>query len=138
MQRLSICYAGILLVHLLTSYGEVYKRFFGFIGILSVFLIYISYMVTFDKPEIGCPKENYIEEYCNFSGWIDRSIFTDMHMIYPNDPEGLFSNLSALFTTYMGYYFCLIMKDNKEQIWITLKRWAIISVILGLTVYPMT
>ena len=125
-------------MHFLTGYGEVHKRVFGFVGILSGFLIYISYMVTFDKPDVGCPKENYIEEYCNFSGWIDRSIFTDMHMIYPNDPEGLFSNLSALFTTYMGYYFCLIMKDNKDQIRVTLKRWAIICVILGLTVYPMT
>jgi heparan-alpha-glucosaminide N-acetyltransferase len=59
-------------------------------------------------------------------------------MIYPNDPEGLFSNLSALFTTYMGYYFCLIMKDNKNDIMKTLKRWAILCFILGITVYPMT
>ncbi len=95
-------------------------------------------MVTFDNPDIGCPKEKYIEEFCNFSAWIDRVIFTDMHMIYPNDPEGLFSNLSALFTTYMGYYFCLIMKDYKDQIQVTLKRWGLICLILGLTVYPMT
>ncbi len=59
-------------------------------------------------------------------------------MIMPNDPEGLFSNLSAFFTTYMGYYFCLIMKDNKDDIKKTLTRWGIICFILGITVYPMT
>jgi len=32
------------------------KRIFGFIGVLSGFLIYISYMVTFDRPDIDCPK----------------------------------------------------------------------------------
>ncbi len=59
-------------------------------------------------------------------------------MIYPNDPEGLFSNLSAMFTTYIGYHFCLIMKDHKGQLTRTLKRWAIIVLILGLAIYPMT
>ena len=50
----------------------------------------------------------------------------------------MFSNLSALFTTYIGYHFCLIMKDHKGDIKRTLKKWAIIVLILGLTVYPMT
>ena len=59
-------------------------------------------------------------------------------MIYPNDPEGLFSNLSALVTTYIGYTFCLIMKDHKGNMKKILTRWGIIAVILGLTVYPLT
>jgi len=59
-------------------------------------------------------------------------------MIYPNDPEGLFSNLGAIFTTYFGYLFCLVMKDNKENLKKTLKMWLIISVILGIIVYPLT
>ncbi len=75
LQRISICYAVILLLHVVTGYGEVQKRVFGFIGILSGFLIYIAYMVTFDHPEIDCPASKYIEPFCNFSGWIDRSIF---------------------------------------------------------------
>lgn len=59
-------------------------------------------------------------------------------MIYPHDPEGIFSTLPAFFTTYIGYYFCLIMKDNKTDVKRTLKQWFIISFILGLSVYPLT
>lgn len=59
-------------------------------------------------------------------------------MMYPHDPEGLFSTLPSFFTTYIGYYFCLIMKDNKTEVKKTLKQWLIISFILGLSVYPLT
>jgi len=38
----------------------------------------------------------------------------------------------------MGYYFCLIMKDNKDQLSKTLKKWAAVCLILGIAVYPMT
>jgi len=86
LQRLSICYAAMLLVHFTTNYGESHKRIFGFLAILSGFLIYISYMVTFDNTDIDCPSSKYIEEFCNFSGWIDRAVFGQNHMIYPNDP----------------------------------------------------
>lgn len=58
-------------------------------------------------------------------------------MIYPNDPEGLFTNLSALLNTYAGYWFCLIMLENKNT-HKTLKMWVIISLICGLIVYPLT
>ena len=59
-------------------------------------------------------------------------------MIYPNDPEGLFSNLSALVTTYFGYYFCLVMKDSKHDIKKTLKSWGLICMILGVCIYPLS
>ena len=59
-------------------------------------------------------------------------------MIYPHDPEGILSTLPAFFTTYIGYYFCLIMKDNKTDVNRTLKQWLTISVILGVAVYPLT
>ena len=75
-----------LLIHVLTNYGEAQKRVFGFIAILCGFLMYISYMVSFDHPEIDCPSSKYIEPFCNFSGWVDRAIFGELHMIYPNDP----------------------------------------------------
>jgi len=71
------------------------------------------------------------------SGYIDRAIFGQNHMIYPNDPEGPFSNLSAFVTCYIGYYFCLIMKDNKNDIYKTLKGWLIICIILGVSLYPL-
>jgi len=59
-------------------------------------------------------------------------------MIYPTDPEGSFSNLMSLFTVYIGYYFCLIMKDNKGDIKKTIKYWTLTSLILGVCVYPLT
>ena len=59
-------------------------------------------------------------------------------MIYPNDPEGLFTTLSAFLNAYVGYVFTLIMLDNKENTGRTLKVWLIISLILGAMVYPLT
>lgn len=59
-------------------------------------------------------------------------------MIYPNDPEGLFTTLSAFLNAYAGYYFCLIMLDNKGQIKNILNFWVIASIMLGAIVYPLT
>jgi predicted acyltransferase len=59
-------------------------------------------------------------------------------MIYPNDPEGLFTNLSAFLNAYIGYYFCLIMMDNKTEISKVMKLWIAASAILGVMVYPLT
>jgi predicted acyltransferase len=63
-----------------------------------------------------------------------------MHMIYPNDPEGLFSTINAFATTYAGYMFCLLMLQNKsknEPISKTLKTWIVASLLCGLVVYPL-
>lgn len=59
-------------------------------------------------------------------------------MIYPNDPEGLFTNLSAFLNAYIGYYFCLIMMDNKNEINKIMKLWIATSLLLGVMVYPLT
>ncbi len=59
-------------------------------------------------------------------------------MIYPNDPEGLFTNLSAFLNGYIGYVFTLIMLDNKQNVNKTLFIWGIFSLILGSVVYPLT
>lgn len=58
-------------------------------------------------------------------------------MIYPNDPEGLFTNLSAFLNAYVGYYFCLIMMDNKSEINKIMKLWIATSLLLGVMVYPL-
>jgi predicted acyltransferase len=59
-------------------------------------------------------------------------------MIYPNDPEGLFTTLSAFLSAYAGYYFCLIMMDNKTNTNKVMKLWIIASLIMGAVVYPLT
>lgn len=58
-------------------------------------------------------------------------------MIQPNDPEGLFSTLTAIANTYAGYCFCLIMMDNKSVKKI-LCMWISVSVLCALIAYPLT
>ena len=50
LQRLSICYGTILLIHFLTRYGHQEKRIFGSLAIFVGFLLYINFMVSYDKP----------------------------------------------------------------------------------------
>ena len=59
-------------------------------------------------------------------------------MIYPNDPEGLFTNLSAFLNAFAGYTFCLVMMDNKGDINKVMKLWVIASLVMGAMVYPLT
>ena len=57
LQRLSLCYGGILAIHWATNYGQMEKRIYGMVTIFAGLLLYVAYMISFDKPEIGCPKE---------------------------------------------------------------------------------
>lgn len=59
-------------------------------------------------------------------------------MIFPNDPEGLFTTLSAFLNAYAGYLFCLIMQDNKNQTKRIMTLWVLVSLLLGSMVYPLT
>jgi len=54
------------------------------------------------------------------------------------DPEGLFSTIGAIVTTYMGYYFSLLMGKEKGNPKRLITLWLSISIIAGLLVYPMT
>lgn len=101
-------------------------------------LIYIVFMVTFKNEEIGCTAENNLTPWCNFGAYADRAIFGEYHMIYPNDPEGLFTNLTAYLNAFVGYYFCLIMMDNKGNTKKILLLWIATSLMLGALVYPLT
>lgn len=83
------------------------------LAVISGFLVYISYMMSYEDPSIGCFKENNLTRKCNFGGYIDRTIF-GKYVVNPSDPEGFFTTISAVVTTYFGYYFCLILKDNKN------------------------
>ena len=115
-------------------------RVFGSLITVCVGLIYISLMVSFENKDIGCNKENNLSPFCNFGSYIDRKVFGEKHLYEggPNDPEGLFTNLSAYLNAFIGYYFCLIMSDNKGQIKKILILWSLFSLILLVTVYPLT
>lgn len=59
-------------------------------------------------------------------------------MIFPNDPEGLFTTLSAFLNGFAGYQFCLVMKDNKGKTSKIILMWVLISLVLGAISYPLT
>jgi hypothetical protein len=82
--------------------------------LIVVFIsIYTGFMVSYTDPSRACTRQNNLNNICNFQRWFDLKILTYNHMFKPTDPEGLFSTLSALFTAFGGYYFCLVMKDCK-------------------------
>ena len=59
-------------------------------------------------------------------------------MIYPNDPEGLFTTLTAIANTFAGYYFCLVMLDFKNNTNKILQSWMIMSLLCLIIAYPLT
>lgn len=66
-------------------------------------------------------------------------------MIYPNDPEGLFTNLTAFLNGYVGYYYCLIMLDigkgesnGNQKIRKIIWLWVLWALMMGALVYPLT
>lgn len=77
---------------------------------------------------------------CNFAGHVDHLILTDHHCWKGGytDPEGVFSTIGAILTTYMGYVFSLIMGQYKERPSKMVLYWFLISAIFGALVYPMT
>jgi predicted acyltransferase len=54
---------------------------------------------------------------CNFNGYFNRIIFgnSKKFMMYPNDPEGLFSTLTSLMNTFSGLCFSLLMRYNTQK-----------------------
>jgi hypothetical protein len=54
------------------------------------------------------------------------------HMIYPNDPEGLFTTLSSFINAYAGYWFSLTMFDHKGQTKKTVIIWTVAGALCAL------
>lgn len=52
-------------------------------------------------------------------------------MLSTNDPEGLFTNLSAFLNGYVGYRFTLIMMDNKGNTKKIMTNWIMFSLLMG-------
>lgn len=79
-----------------------------------------------------CKYPHNLGSHCNFTRWLDMKILTYNHMLKPTDPEGLFSTLSALLTAYGGYYFCLVMREHKNERKLMYRDWGIIITFCGL------
>lgn len=143
LQRLSLAYAAVLLVHAVTGYGNKYRRKLAAIFMFGLYFVYLSAMLSFDGSEkIGphCSKANNLSDGCNFVGYVDHLILTDGHCWKGGytDPEGTISTIGAIITTYMGYEFSLIMGRYKAEPRKLIANWLVISVVFGLLVYPVS
>jgi len=137
LQRLSLCYGALAIIHWATNYGDKAFRYVGALFTLAFIIIYLSFMVTFENSE--CPRDKNLIAYCNFGSYWDRKMFTKAHIFEggDNDPEGLFTTLSSFVNGYAGYFFCLVMFDNKNQIKKILTIWTIASLMCGLIAIPL-
>ena len=84
-----------------------------------------------------------VSEECNFNGYFNRLVFgnSKAYMMYPNDPEGLFSTLTAFMNTFQGLCFSLLMRYNtqkKGQKMDLLFYWFLLSIISITVGYEIT
>jgi predicted acyltransferase len=57
LQRLSICYAALLVYHLVTGYGVITRRKIGAVFMFLIFVVYFILYITFDGGDVeGCSK----------------------------------------------------------------------------------
>lgn len=80
LQRLSLCYGCILLLHCVTRYGTTSRKVLGSLFMVVVFVVYISFMLSWSDPDGGCPQSNNLSEECNFVGYVDRAVLTRDHI----------------------------------------------------------
>ena len=82
--------------------------------------MYLGFMYGYPVPAFDdknpCGR-GVVSEECNFNAYLSRLMFgnTDKYMMYPNDPEGLFSTLTALMNTFFGLCFSLLMRYNTQK-----------------------
>ncbi len=77
LQRMSICYAVVLVIHWASDYGtHITKRHVGACLMAVIVALYVILMVTFEDASIGCFKSNNLEPFCNFAGFVDRLVLT--------------------------------------------------------------
>ena len=84
---MSICYGINLLIHWVTDYGLNMRTriVVACVNVASV-ILYVVLMLTWSDDSIGCPKENNLDPYCNFAGYVDSAVFTLDHIMEQTDP----------------------------------------------------
>ena len=108
--------------------------------------VYLGFMYGYPVPAFDdktpCGR-GVVTEECNFNGYFNRIIFgnSKKFMMYPNDPEGLFSTLTSFMNTFYGLCFSLLMryntqkKGNKTDL---LLMWSLLSMTLIAVGYEIT
>lgn len=93
LQRLGLCYA--VCASLFLTVPRAVQR--GAVACMAA--TYVGLMYGLRVP--GCGRGR-LTPSCNAGAYVDQRVFTRHYMIYPNDPEGLVSSLTACLTTYLG------------------------------------
>jgi predicted acyltransferase len=83
----------------------------------ACFAIYLGFMYGYPVPAFDSKTpcgRGVVSEECNFNAYLSRLMFgnDDKYQFYPNDPEGLFSTLTALMNTMQGMCYTLLMRHN--------------------------
>ena len=99
-------------------------------------LIYMALMLSWSKESIGCYKSQNLDPYCNFAGYVDRTVFSPNHILEKTDPEGIISTMTACFTTYVGYIFCLLLQKLKDNPVRLVRYWFGIALLFAIPIYP--
>ena len=132
-----------ILVHFLTGYAKIFRLKIASLVMFGLYLAYLALMLTFTGADIldpSCDRSNNLTERCNFAAFVDHLILTDDHCYKwkYTEPEGLFSTIGAIITTFLGYIFSLIMAKQKHNPKMLVTQWLTVSVIFGAVVFPMT
>ena len=113
LQRISLSY-------LILSFSYLFLNPFWlhFIFIPSCLAVYIGLMHGYPVPPFDANNlcgRGVLTPACNFGAYVDQHVFGKKYMIWPNDPEGLFTTLTSLVNTFAGLCFSLLMRRNSQK-----------------------
>lgn len=79
---MSVCYGIGLLIHWWTDYGthEIRRRVVAFV-MAGFLILYAALMLPWEDTSIGCYRDKNLDPFCNFAGYVDRSVFGLDHIM---------------------------------------------------------
>ena len=78
---------------------------YHFLVIAGCMAMYLGFMYGYPVPAFDAQNpcgRGVVSPECNFNGYLNRVIFgnSERYMMYPNDPEGVFSTLTSFMNTF--------------------------------------
>ncbi|KAL0228169.1 hypothetical protein RCL1_004312 [Eukaryota sp. TZLM3-RCL] len=109
LQRIGLCYFLLSTVTSICPY-----LFHSSIIMTSFSLVYLFFMLFASVPNCGA---GVLTPECNFGGYFDTMIWGSNHNYRKGsfDPEGLFTTLSAVLTSFLGYFLGRTVVAHKNK-----------------------